>query len=46
LKDHFIKTSSQAMKQIKSNGKLNEHTTSQSGKKPMIERRITRNTEG
>jgi hypothetical protein len=46
LKDHFIKTSSQTINQIKSNGKLNEHTISQSAKKPMVERRLTRNMEG
>jgi hypothetical protein len=46
LKDHFIKTLNQAIKQIKSNGKVNEHTISQSGKKPMIERRLTGIMEG
>jgi hypothetical protein len=32
LKDHFIETSSQITKQIKSSGKPSEHTISQSGK--------------
>jgi hypothetical protein len=31
-KDYFIETSSQIAKQIKSSGKPNEHTISQSGK--------------
>ncbi len=31
-KNHFIKTSNQVMKQVKSSGKLNEHIISQGGK--------------
>ncbi len=31
------------MKQVKSNGKLNEHIISQGGKKPMIEKSFIRN---
>jgi hypothetical protein len=37
-KYHFIKTLSQVMKQVRSNGKLNEHIISQGDKKPMIEK--------
>jgi hypothetical protein len=36
-KYHFIITSSQILKKKKKHGKLNEHTISQSGKKPIIE---------
>ncbi len=38
-KNHFIKISSQVMRQVKSSGKLNEHIIGQGGKKPMIEKK-------
>ncbi len=44
-KYHFIITSNQVLKQIKLNEKLNEHTISQSGKKPIIEKTFTRNMQ-
>ncbi len=31
------------MKQVRSSGKLNQHIISQGGKKPMIEKILTRN---
>ncbi len=48
LKAHisYIKTSSQAVKQVKSSGKLmSAHTVSQRGKKPMTEGRPARNMQ-